>query len=455
MANNALIQGAALTSKKFVDIGGAVGKAFASMSSPGRANSRVDENKAIQARVNNYMSKMKTDMDFTSFSPEETATMRNFLLQQRSVYAEAAKMAAKFDDTTDPEYMNYVDQMQGVNNSFTNLASQLKSYKQGKLDYAQNQLEGLYSNGNEPSVNNNAAIIFGFIDEDQDKRTDKRLDSPFQILQGGNLGFNIDGNEISYNDMPMPGLKDNKLANSILTKNEAIYNQGTRGGELNPEMLKAYEINLKDQLQNRDALRSIVFDYESELGMFTKDQEDELSLALKSGTISYDDLRKTVVDKLVQARKDVFADGKKEYKRKQAIVTPADTTKIDNAINTANNDLSQGESVISLYHPNHKGKLRDYVIDYDDSGKAYIARKSAADKLGTNLSADHWMELTEDNEWGIDVPAGISGTSDGTPPPPPVLEGFDKKIFAAIEKANPGASDAELTALYKEKMGIK
>ena len=183
MANNALIQGAALTSKKFVDIGGAVGKALSSLSVPTGSKSRADENKAIQARVNNYMGKMKTDMDFTSFSPEETATMRNFLLQQRSVYAEAAKMAAKFDDTTDPEYMNYVDQMQGVNNSFTNLASQLKSYKQGKLDYAQNQLDGLYSNGNDPGVNNNAATIFGFADEDKDKRADKGVNAPFQILQ--------------------------------------------------------------------------------------------------------------------------------------------------------------------------------------------------------------------------------------------------------------------------------
>ena len=400
------------------------------------------------------MSKMKTDMDFTSFSPEETATMRNFLLQQRSVYAEAAKMAAKFDDTTDPEYMNYVDQMQGVNNSFTNLASQLKSYKQGKLDYAQNQLDGLYSNGNEPSVNNNAATIFGFIDEDQDKRTDKRLDSPFQILQGGNLGFNIDGNEISYNDMPMPGLKDNKLANSILTKNEAIYNQGLQGGELNPEMLKAYELNLEDQLQNRDALRSIVFDYESELNIFSKEEEIANSVALKNGTLSYDDLRKSVVSRLVNARKGVFASGKKEYKRKQAIVTPEDKSKIDNAINTANNDLSQGESVISLYHPNHKGIKRDYVIDYDDSGKAYIARKSAADKLGPSLSADHWMELTEDNEWGIDVPARIGGTSDGTPPPPPKVK-IVESVWEEIEKAYPNASDAELKAMYDKKMGIK
>jgi len=317
MANNALIQGAALTSKKFVDIGGAVGKALSSLSVPTGSKSRADENKAIQDRVNNYMGKMKTDMDFTSFSPEETATMRNFLLQQRSVYAEAAKMAAKFDDTTDPEYMNYVDQMQGVNNSFTNLASQLKSYKQGKLDYAQNQLDGLYSNGNDPGVNNNAATIFGFADEDKDKRADKGIDAPFQILQGGNLGFNIDGNEISYNDMPMPGLKDNKLANEILSKNETVYNQGLQGGELNPEMLKAYELNLDDQLQNRDALRSIVFDYESEIGIFNKEEEIANSVALENGTLSYDDLRKDVVNRLVNARKGVFNSGKSIYNAKK------------------------------------------------------------------------------------------------------------------------------------------
>ena len=318
MANNALIQGAALTGKKFLDVAGAVSQGFASSGSSNRqVTSRVDENKAIQARVNNYMSKMKTDMDFTSFSPEETRTMRNFLLSQRSIYAEAAKNAAAFDDTTDPDYMLYVDQMQSVNNSFTNLASQLKSYKEGKLDYAQNQLNGLYSNGNDPGVNNNAATIFGFADENKDKRADKGVNSPFKVLAGGNLGFDIDGQEVSYNDMPMPGLKDNKLANDILSKNENVYNSGLRGGELNPEMLKAYRVNLDDQLQNRDALRSIVFDYESEFNLFTKDEETVLSTALKNGTISYDALRTEVVDKLVNARKDVFNSGKGIYNAKK------------------------------------------------------------------------------------------------------------------------------------------
>ena len=402
MANNALIQGAALTSKKFVDIGGAVGKALSSLSVPTGSKSRADENKAIQARVNNYMGKMKTDMDFTSFSPEETATMRNFLLQQRSVYAEAAKMAAKFDDTTDPEYMNYVDQMQGVNNSFTNLASQLKSYKQGKLDYAQNQLDGLYSNGNDPGVNNNAATIFGFADEDKDKRADKGINAPFQILQGGNLGFNIDGNEISYNDMPMPGLKDNKLANSILTKNEAIYNQGLRGGELNPEMLKAYELNLEDQLQNRDALRSIVFDYESELGMFTKDQEDELSLALKNGTLSYDNLRETVVDKLVQARRDVFNSGKSIYNKKKDeleetngdgfIGFPSDSQAyFDDQILTA--PPGQEFTIKAANKKYHKKSKKEYILFKRDDGIYYYDKK---DQLPSQA-----ILLEKDNNLGI------------------------------------------------------
>ena len=81
MANNQLIQGAKVTGKKFLDVGAAVAGGFDDYKRP--VNPRVAINKKIQGRVNGYMSKMKTDMDFTSFSPEETSTMRDFLLGQR------------------------------------------------------------------------------------------------------------------------------------------------------------------------------------------------------------------------------------------------------------------------------------------------------------------------------------------------------------------------------------
>ena len=447
MANNALIRGAALTGKKFLDVGGAVAAGMAATPTY-VPEDRVAENTAIQNKVNSYMSKMKTDMDFTSFSPSETKTMRNFLLSQRTKYTDAAKKAAEFDDTTDPNYMMYVDEMQNVNNSFTNLASQLKSYKQGKLEYAKTMQEGLYSKGNASRRSKEAAIIYGFYDADGDGRSDDRYDAPFQIQDGGNIAFNVGDQEITYNGMEEPFLKDTKFLNSLNATSEKAYNSGLRGNANNPYAQDAYNQQLNDTLQNEDALRSIIFDFNAEAPM------NDIGKELDNGIITLEEAREKVKAKLLKAREDAYLKGKSEYKRKQAIVTPEDTSKIDNAINTANNDLSQGESVISLYHPNHKGIKRDYVIEYDDSGKAYIARKSAADKLGTNLSADHWMELTEDNEWGIDVPVGISGTSDGTPPPPPKAD-IDKTIYQAIKDANPNASPAELKAMYDKKMGIK
>ena len=106
MANNQLIQGAAVTGKKFLDIGKAVSDGMGS-SDGGQAfvDPTIAKNKAIQASVNNAMGKMKTDMDFTSFSAEETKVMRNFLVDKRSKYAAAAKLAAEFEDTTDPNFM--------------------------------------------------------------------------------------------------------------------------------------------------------------------------------------------------------------------------------------------------------------------------------------------------------------------------------------------------------------
>ena len=337
MANNALIQGAKETGKKFLDVGKAVAQGFAassiaSGSGPApQVDSRIAKNKAIQNKVNSYMGNLKTDMDFTSFSPEETKTMRNFLMTQRSEYANAAKEAAKFDDTTSPEYMEYVDIMQGVNNSFKNMASQLGAYKKGKVEYAENQLDGMYSNGN-GDANSNAARIYGFADEDGDGMADIGVNAPFKILAGGNIGFDLDGQEVSYNNMQQPFLKDSKLALGILKDNETIYNKGTQGGVINPEMLKSYEAKLTSDLQNEDALNSVLYDFESELNV------DDIATRVTDNTLSLDGARTEVVKRLVNARKGVFAEGKKEYDKEQnkaVKLTPAQQS----SLSISNNKL--------------------------------------------------------------------------------------------------------------------
>ena len=311
MANNALIQGAARTGKKFLDVGGAVAAGMAATPDY-KPENRVAENKAIQNRVNSYMGKMKTDMDFTSFSPSETKTMRNFLLGQRTKYTDAAKKAAEFDDTTDPDYMMYVDEMQSVNNSFTNLASQLGSYKKGKLEYAQTMQEGLYSNGNPGSQSKEAAIIYGFYDGDGDKRSDDRYDAPFQIQDGGNIAFNVGGKEIAYNGMEEPFLKDTKFLNGLSKTSETAYNSGLSGKSNNPYAQKAYNQSLDDALQNEDTLRSIIFDFQAEAEL------QDVGKALDNNVITLEEARGKVKTRLLKAREDAFEVGKAKYDAKKA-----------------------------------------------------------------------------------------------------------------------------------------
>jgi hypothetical protein len=316
MANNALIQGAADTGKKFLDVGQAlaVGSMGGTSIAPKSVPNRVAENKAIQGRVNSYMGKMKTDMDFTSFSPSETKSMRSFLVSQRSIYANAAKEAAKFEDTTNPEYMAYVDTMQGVNNSFTNLASQLKFYKKSKVDYAKTMQEGLYSNGNPTAKSEEAAIIYGFYDSDGDKRSDDRYDAPFQIQNGGNIAFNVRGKEVTYNGMEEPFLKDTKFLNGLNKSTESAYNSGLSGNNENPYSLDSYKQELNDSLQNEDTLRSIIFDFEAEADM------KDIGVKLESGEIDLAGARTEVAASLTQAREEAYTKGKKEYDREQAKV---------------------------------------------------------------------------------------------------------------------------------------
>lgn len=412
MANNALIQGAALTGKKFLDVGAAAAQGIASLGNRQGSNDRVAKNKAIQSRVNNYMSKMKTDIDFTSFSPKETSAMRNFLLGERTKYTDAAKMAASFDDTTDPDYMQYVDTMQSVNNSFTNLASQLGSYKKSKLEYAQTMQEGLFSNGNDDARSLEAATIYGFIDEDKDGRSDKRLDAPFQIQNGGNIAFNVGGQEVLFNNMEEPFLKDTKFLNGLSKTSETAYNSGLSGKSNNPYAQKAYNQSLDDALQNEDTLRSIIFDFQAEAEL--KDIGDNLD----NGVITLEDARKSVKTRLLKAREDAFKDGKAKYDAKKVNFESPEGdywngANQKNSLITANGsleDLSNGlveEQVVSLYNPGkHPNKQIEYIIKFVE-GKPYIAKKAIAEVNGGMVTESHWSELKEDNPYNISVPTAI------------------------------------------------
>lgn len=311
MANNALIQGAkrVAESKGFLDVGEAVGKGLAAVGDISATPPTVKKNDDYQNTVNEYMSKMKTGMDFSSFSNSETAAMRNFLMSERARYADAAKKVAKLEDTTSPEYMEYVDVMNNVNNSFTNLAEQVKAYKKGKLDYAKDQLDNSLSKGMDPEHNRQAMLMYGFYDANKDKKSDANYDAPFQILEGGNIGFNIDGKTISFNDAPSPVYKDYDLANTILKNNEAVYKSGTKLTKTDADM---YRMQLEQALQNPNSLKSIVYDFEKELNL---NDIGNIWDANKDKEGVVDQVRSQVIDRLVNARNHVAQQGESEKAR--------------------------------------------------------------------------------------------------------------------------------------------
>ncbi len=137
-------------------------------------------------------------------------------------------------------------------------------------------------------------------------------------MEGGNIGFNINNKLVAFNDSQAPIYKDYELANSILKSNESIYKSGTALTKTDNDM---YRMQLEEQLQNHNALKSIVYDFESELGMkdigniwdANKGAEGEINI-----------IRSKVIDRLVKARNDVANEGIAEKSRKdQASINKA------------------------------------------------------------------------------------------------------------------------------------
>ena len=304
--------------------------------------------------------------------------------------------------------MLYVDEMQNVNNSFTNLASQLKSYKQGKLEYAKTMQEGLYSKGNSGRRSKEAAIIYGFYDADGDNRSDARYDAPFQIQDGGNIAFNVGGQEITYNGMEEPFLKDTKFLNSLNATSETAYNSGLRGNANNPYTQDAYKQQLNDTLQNEDALRSIIFDFDPEAPMLMQNPNDpagpkiKIGTALDSGIIDLNGARELVNKRLLKAREDAYIAGKKEYDKKQIkleeangdgfIGFPSDSQAyFDDQILTA--PPGQEFTIKAANKKYHKKSKKEYILFKRDDGIYYYDKK---DQLPSQA-----ILLEKDNNLGI------------------------------------------------------
>jgi len=197
---------------------------------------------ATNEKVGGLLSQMQSNIDLTGISADQQKNITDFLTTKKQEYIEAANAIAEYD-VTDPEYMQYADVMQQVNNQFQTLANNLKVYKENQADFISDGYENRLSMANTGAVDQ-AAYMYN-------KTT------PFTV-DNGNLMFNYEGETINYTDYKNPSLKAFGTADAIMKIANNVHKTKQK---LTDYQKSSIRLQLTDAFsQNPNALRSIVVD---------------------------------------------------------------------------------------------------------------------------------------------------------------------------------------------------
>lgn len=206
------------------------------------------ERNQINNKVSTYINQLNSDIDLTNLNESQQQAVTNYLVQERNKYAEAATQITKIEDPSSQEYLDYRDQMNGIQRSFGNLANQLNKYKEDKVSYLKDFDDRRVSDGNEIGSLKKASRIY----------TDE---GSMGIGPGGQVTFwdDDDGKYENYSTIQKPFLKDFKAADSILSLNESVYSAGQSLSGARQDMIRN---KLKNMISSggRDTVLSLASD---------------------------------------------------------------------------------------------------------------------------------------------------------------------------------------------------
>ena len=291
------------------------------------------EKAGIQNEVASWMRSLKTDIDFTSLSPEMEKATRSFLTQGKNEFNELANKVARIKDPSYKEYQNAVDRMNEIQREFSTLAGELSSYNQEKINTAANFDTNAYSKG----VANKDLIIhkniYGLSEAGM---------SPVSI-QNGHLNFNVDGELVRYDKvqaLAMPSEIPVKIVENAATFSG--YNRALTEQEVN-----AQSIYLDESLKDSATLASVLFDYQTELP-FPEIQKEFLE-ARENGTLEekLPDLIARTKNIILTGFQDAALDGKAAYDARTTDRSENDNNDTPNALNDT---LKKMKSVQDYYN---------------------------------------------------------------------------------------------------------
>ena len=317
------------------------------------------ERAAIQNEVATFMGSLKTDIDFTSLSPEMEKATRSFLTQGKNEFNELANKVARIKDPSSEEYQNAVDRMNEIQREFTTLAGELSSYNQEKINTAANFKAHAYSKG---VANKDLMVhksIYGLSEAGM---------APVSV-QKGHLNFNVNGELVRYDKvqaLAMPSEIPVKIVENAATFSG--YNRALTEQEIN-----AQSIYLDASLKDSTTLASVLFDYQTELP-FPEIQKEFLE-ARKNGTLEekLPDLIARTKNIILTGFQDAALEGKAAYDARTAdkgdsgedapstnVVKPklVNTVKAMQVLESGAGSRAQGPSAFELGPPSDPGSIQ-------------------------------------------------------------------------------------------------
>jgi hypothetical protein len=356
MANQQLIQGelfaatGGLKDGGFLDVGGIVGAELEKANKgiqAGRERARrlIKEQevkaKAVDKQIAGYVNKMKSNVDLTGVSPEQQKAIQSYLVNQKNEYVKAANEIVNYS-ASDPEYMQYADIMNSVNNSFVNLSNTLKTYKANQAEFVDDFQNNRLSNGDLVRKKQAGEIY--------DPKT-------IFSIENGDFVFNTsDGNKVNFRDFKNPSEKAFKTATSIANIANTVYKAGAK---LNPTQASSIRLQLEEAFNtNPDALRSIAAD-----GFFNG-QPMAINQEALNNVENTDELQAIVIDQLMEGISSSALQG---YNDKQAKINR------ENRLNTSGYRSPEVMTLTSAQSPTGKaGKFFVYAPKDPTGEKVYV-----------------------------------------------------------------------------------
>lgn len=204
------------------------------------------ENKAIQDRINNYISQFDSYVDLVDYSDSEKSLVKNTVIGYRNEFANAANELAKISDMSSPRAMELQDTMNGVRSKMERLRGNLEGLAKLKVEYIENfNNKNIYSKSSKNT--------------DNISRANSIIEGQFQSINSdGSLNFkgiNVEDFTYSTKSFKKPFEVAKAEAKDILNLADA---QAVAKGPMLDHVKDSIRIEVSNILSNNDALYSIL-----------------------------------------------------------------------------------------------------------------------------------------------------------------------------------------------------